>query len=94
MNKKELIDALMEQTGLYKQEAFDIVSMFFDEMANALASGERVELRGLCSFNIREYKSYTGRNPKSGETAKVGSKKLPYFKCGKELRERVDRQEN
>ncbi|MBL7181303.1 MAG: integration host factor subunit beta, partial [Desulfobacterales bacterium] len=63
---------------------------FFDEMSNALASGDRVEIRGLCSFYVKKYKAYTGRNPKTGEKVKIKPKNLPFFKCGKELKERVN----
>ena len=61
-------------------------------MATALEKGDRVEIRGLCSFYVKEYEGYTGRNPKTGVEVEVAPKKLPYFKCGKGLRERVDRQ--
>ncbi|MGE0087825.1 MAG: HU family DNA-binding protein [Desulfococcaceae bacterium] len=57
----------------------------------ALKKGERAEIRGLCSFFVKKYKGYTGRNPKTVEKVKIKPKKLPFFKCGKELRERVDR---
>jgi integration host factor subunit beta len=67
------------------------VNLFFNEMANALASGDRVEIRGLCSFYVKNYKPYTGRNPKTGQEVEIKPKKLPFFKCGKELKERVDR---
>jgi integration host factor subunit beta len=90
MNKLELVEALRKETGLNKSEAAAVVNMFFDEMANALARGDRVEIRGLCSFYVKKYKSYAGRNPKTGEKVKVKPKKLPFFKCGKELNERVD----
>ena len=90
MNKLELIQALKESNGLSKSEAATIVDLFFNEMANALAKGDRVEIRGLCSFYVKKYKAYAGRNPKTGEPAKVKPKKLPFFKCGKELKERVD----
>jgi len=60
-------------------------------MAEALSQGERVEIRGLCSFFIKRYKGYTGRNPKTGDKVKIKPKKLPFFKAGKELKERVDR---
>jgi len=55
-----------------------------------MARGERVEIRGLCSFFVKDYKSYTGRNPKTGEKVIISPKKLPFFKSGKELKERVD----
>jgi integration host factor subunit beta len=59
-------------------------------MSDALANGERVEIRGLCSIFVKEYRAYTGRNPKTGEQVKIAPKKLPFFKPGKELKERVD----
>jgi integration host factor subunit beta len=58
-------------------------------MTDTLASGKRVEIRGLCSFYVKKYKSYTGWNPKTGEKVKIKPKKLPFFKCGKELKEWV-----
>jgi len=93
MNKAELIEALREETGLTRSKAKEVVELFFDEMSDALASGDRVEIRGLCSFYVKEYKAYTGRNPKTGEPIQVRPKKLPFFKCGKELKERVDYKE-
>ncbi|MFC1798219.1 HU family DNA-binding protein [Thermodesulfobacteriota bacterium] len=90
MNKLELISALKNETNLSKSEAAKVVQIFFDNMADAMASGERVEIRGLCSFYVKEYKSYTGRNPKTGEKVTIQPKKLPFFKSGKELKERVD----
>ena len=91
MNKIDIIIALANETGLSKSEADAVVNLFFNEMSEALAKGDRVEIRGLCSFYVKKYNSYTGRNPKTGEKVKVNSKKLPFFKCGKELKERVDR---
>lgn len=91
MNKQELIETLKTEAGLTKNEAAAVVSLFFDEMAEAMAKGDRVEIRGLCSFYVKKYKSYTGRNPKTGEKTKVKPKKLPFFKCGKELKDRVDK---
>jgi len=90
MNKLELIKALKEESGLTQLEATSVIDMFFGKMANALAKGERVEIRGLCSFYVKKYKAYSGRNPKTGEKVKIVPKKLPFFKCGKELKERVD----
>ena len=90
MNKLELIDMLKNECRLSKKEAAAIVDLFFDRMSEALAKGERVEIRGLCSFYVKEYRSYQGRNPKSGESVQVAPKKLPFFKSGKELKERVD----
>ena len=91
MNKLELVQALKDANGLSKSEADAVVNLFFNEMANALSNGERVEIRGFCSFFVKEYRSYTGRNPKTGERVKIAPKKLPFFKPGKELKERVDR---
>ena len=91
MNKFDLIQTLKTEAGISKTEAAAVVHQFFDEMADALASGDRVEIRGLCSFYVKEYKAYTGRNPKTGEQVKIKQKKLPFFKCGKELKERVDK---
>jgi integration host factor subunit beta len=91
MNKLDLIEILKKEAKISKAEAAKVVQLFFDEMSNALANDERVEIRGLCSFYVKEYKSYTGRNPKTGEKVKIKPKKLPFFKCGKELKERVDK---
>jgi integration host factor subunit beta len=90
MNKLELIETLKAKAELTKNEATAVVNLFFNEMANALASGDRVEIRGLCSFYVKNYKPYTGRNPKTGQEVEIKPKKLPFFKCGKELKERVD----
>ncbi|MDF1594276.1 MAG: integration host factor subunit beta [Desulfobacterales bacterium] len=81
MNKLELIDALKNQENLTKSEAAKVVEIFFGEMADALAKDERVEIRGLCSFYVKKYQGYTGRNPKTGETTMVKPKKLPFFKA-------------
>jgi len=91
MNKLELISALKNEANISKAEAAKIVQIFFDSMSEAMARGERVEIRGLCSFFVKEYKSYVGRNPKTGEKVTISPKKLPFFKSGKELKERVDR---
>ncbi|MFO7839341.1 MAG: HU family DNA-binding protein [Desulfosalsimonadaceae bacterium] len=91
MNKLELISALKKESNISKAEAARVVQIFFDSMAQALKEGERIEIRGLCSFFVKEYKSYIGRNPKTGEKVKIQPKKLPFFKCGKELRERVNK---
>ena len=90
MNKLDLIQTLTSANGLSKSEATKIVSIFFEQMAAALEKGDRVEIRGLCSFYVKDYPGYTGRNPKTGEMVEIAPKKLPYFKCAKGLRERVD----
>ncbi len=91
MNKSDLIEALKTEAGITKNEATVVVNLFFDEMADALANGDRAEIRGLCSFYVKQYKAYTGKNPKTGEHVKVKEKRLPFFKCGKKLKERVDK---
>jgi integration host factor subunit beta len=90
MNKLQLIQALQKSMNLSKSEATKTVELFFDSMADALIKGDRVEIRGLCSFYVKEYSSYPGRNPKSGEKVTVKAKKLPFFKAGMELKRRVD----
>ena len=91
MNKLDLVEALREKEGITKNEAATIVELVFDEMSNAMANGDRVEIRGFCSFYVKQYKAYTGRNPKTGEKVEIKPKKLPFFKFGKELKERVDK---
>ena len=90
MNKIELTQALKDTNHLSKSEAETVINLFFDKMGDALAKGDRVEIRGLCSFFVKKYKEYTGRNPKTGEKVKIKPKKLPFFKAGKELKDRVD----
>jgi len=90
MNKLGLIEELRKKAELTKSEAKNVVDLFFNEIFNTLANGDRVEIRGFCSFFVKHYKAYTGRNPKTGEQVQVESKSLPFFKVGKELKERVD----
>ena len=91
MNKLELINSLKEECQISKNEAAAIVELFFGKISDALADGNRVEIRGLCSLFVKKYKSYQGRNPLTGESVQVAPKRLPFFKVGKELKERVDR---
>lgn len=90
MNKLELITRLKNEANISRLEASRVVQIFFDDMTETMAKGQRVEIRGLCSFYVKNYKSYTGRNPKTGEKVRIKPKKLPFFKPGKEIRERVD----
>ena len=90
MNKLKLVDTLRDECQISKKEAAAIVDLFFSKISDALVRGDRVEIRGLCSFFIKEYESYEGRNPRTGESVQVAPKKLPFFKCGKELKDRVD----
>jgi integration host factor subunit beta len=92
MNKMELIATLREKADISKNEAIEVVQIFFDSMTKAMAQGDRVEIRGLCSFYVKKYKAYAGRNPKSGEIVSVKPKKLPFFKCGKEIKDRLNKQ--
>jgi integration host factor subunit beta len=91
MNKPGLIDALQQETGLSKAKAEEATDIFVNAMVDALIGGDRIEIRGLCSIYVKEYRPYVGRNPKTGEPVQVNAKKLPFFKCGRELKERVDR---
>ena len=90
MNRTDIVAVLAKESGLSKSKAEAVVELFFQAMADALARGDRVEIRGFCSIFIKDYKGYTGRNPKTGETIEVKAKKLPFFKVGRELRKRVD----
>jgi len=89
MTKTDLIKELSNKKGLPMTEARDTVNVVFDGIAKTLKKGDRVELRGFGSFKVKKYKGYKGRNPKTGEVIKVKTKKLPVFKCGKELKEMV-----
>jgi integration host factor subunit beta len=91
MNKTELILELARQEDLTKTDAQRVVELIFDEMANSLADGGRVEIRGLCSFKVKQYDGYAGRNPKTGQAVNVAPKKLPFFKPGTDLKARIDK---
>jgi integration host factor subunit beta len=93
MNKAELIENLYSEGGLTLKKAEQLVSLVFREMGNALAKGERVEIRGFGSFRIKHYEGYEGRNPKTSEVLAVKAKNLPFFKCGLELKRRVNSRE-
>ena len=91
MTKSELIDKVAEaNAALTRKESEAIVNIIFDAMGDALRCGEKVEIRGFGSFTVRERDAREARNPKSGEIVKIPSKRVPFFKTGKELRERVD----
>ena len=89
MNKSELIEQLSLKKDISNKKAEDVVNIVFNSLAEAMTAGERVEIRGLGSFVIKDYNTYTGRNPKTGEPITVRPKKLPFFKVGKELKERI-----
>ena len=90
MNKLELVKKLKEECEISKKEAAIIVDLFFGKISDTLTEGDRVEIRGLCSFFVKEYQPCQGRNPLTGERVQVAPKKLPFFKCGRELKRRVD----
>ena len=90
MNKSGLMNRLAEEKGLPDSTAKEIVDTVFDDIIQTLIKGDRVEIRGFGSFKMKTYKGYTGRNPRSGVKTEVKPKRLPFFKVGKELRERVD----
>ena len=94
MNKSELIEALAKRANITQKKADEIVNNLFDEMKRALLNDDRIEIRGLGSFVVRHYDPYTGRNPRTGEKIHVPPKKLPFFKVGKELKERIDSSNN
>jgi integration host factor subunit beta len=89
VNKSDLIEVLAKETELNIRSAEFVVDEVFNAMTEALVKGEGVEIRGFGSFTVRKYDSYIGRNPKTGGNISVSPKKLPFFKVGKELRERV-----
>ena len=81
---------LASKNNLTQAQAIQIINLIFDGFKDALAKGHRIEIRGFGSFVMREYKTYTGRNPRTGKEVEVKPKRLPYFKVGKELKKRVD----
>ncbi|MBL4692627.1 MAG: integration host factor subunit beta [Magnetovibrio sp.] len=91
MTKSELIEKLAEANPhLYLRDVERIVTTIFDEITGALADGDRVELRGFGAFSVKERGARTGRNPRTGEAVDVPAKYIPYFKTGKQLREKLN----
>ena len=93
MTKAELVEKVANQINLTKKQTEVVVNTVFSSITDSLAEGKKVELRGFGSFRIRQRNARVGRNPKSGEKVDVPSKKVPFFKAGKELRELVDEHE-
>src|SRR3954465_14741056 len=91
MTKAELVDEVARVVSLTKKQAETIVNIVFDSIVDSLRSGQKIELRGFGRFRLRSRKSRTGRNPKTGEKVEVPSKKIPYFKPGKELKELINK---
>lgn len=90
MNKSDLIEALSKKENLTEKKAIDLINLIFKGFTEELKKGERIEIRGFGSFMVRNYGAYTGRNPKTGRNITVDPKRLPFFKVGKELKEKVD----
>lgn len=90
MNKSELIKTLAEESNISLDDASLVVDTFIDSMKKSLLAGDRIEIRGFGSFKIKEYRGYSGRNPKTGEKVDVVPKKLPFFRAGKELKEFIN----
>ncbi len=91
MTKSELIQRLADRNPhLFLRDIEKIVDTFFDEVTDALAKGNRVELRGFGAFSVKHREARTGRNPRTGETVEVEAKRLPFFKTGKALREKLN----
>ena len=90
VTKSELIERISEKLKLPNGKAEQLVNTVFESMVSALQRGEGIEIRGFGSFTVRHYKAYEGRNPRTGEPVHVAPKRLPFFKVGKDLRERIN----
>lgn len=91
MTKSDLIQRIAElNPHLYQRDVERIVATIFDEIAEALAEGKRVELRGFGAFSVKDREARVGRNPRTGDTVHVDAKRVPFFKTGKQLRERLN----
>jgi integration host factor subunit beta len=91
MTKSELIAYLAEENPhLFQRDVERIVTTIFDEIASALSRGDRVELRGFGAFSVKQREARIGRNPRTGEAVNVAAKRVPYFKTGKQLRDKLN----
>ena len=90
MNTADLVTALSKHCDISKAEAKKVVELFFDEMKKSLANDDTIQIRGLCTFYVKKYRQYVGRNPKTGEKVTVKSKRLPYFKMGADIKRRLN----
>ena len=90
MNRSELVAELAQREGISLEEAREIVDLVFDGISETLKNGERVEIRGFCTFSLKKYGGYTGMNPKTKKRVKVKPKKLPAFKPAQDLKRRVN----
>jgi integration host factor subunit beta len=91
MNKSDLTKALSKEHRIPMRKAEEIVDKVFSTMVKGLVAGDRIEIRGFGVFTIRDYEGYVARNPKTGEQIAVSAKRLPFFKCGKDLRDQVSK---
>lgn len=91
MTKSDLIENVAQKATLTKDKASIVVNSIFDLMVDAMKKGERIEIRNFGNFTVRKYPAYTGRNPKTGNPVAVGPKRMPFFKVGLELKNRVDK---
>ena len=85
-----LFEKMSAKTGLNVFQAEEVVNLIYLKMLETMVQGGRIEIRGFGSFVVKEYQAYQGRNPKTGDKISVPPKKLPFFKVGKELKERID----
>jgi integration host factor subunit beta len=84
------MEALADKDNLTEKQAAEIIKLIFNGFTDTMKKGDKIEIRGFGSFIVREYKSYKGRNPKTGKNIDVRQKRLPYFKVGKDLKKTVD----
>lgn len=91
MNKSELIERLAEKSGINVLQSEEVVNLIYRKLKDTMTNGGRIEIRGFGSFVVKEYQGYQGRNPKTGAKIPVPPKRLPFFKVGKELKERIDK---
>ena len=92
MNKSDLILKILEsEPTLYKKDANKIVDVFFDTVSKAISNGERVELRGFGVFDVKQRQARIARNPKNGEAVAVPAKKVPFFRMGKNMKDRINK---
>lgn len=90
MNRSDLIETVAKTQNLPRKRAEDAVTALFDALATAMKADERIEIRGFGSFTVRQYDPYVGRNPKTGDTVDVPGKRSPFFRVGKELRDKIN----
>ena len=93
MTKADLIDVVSRAVDMSRKDSEVIVETIFESVVKALRGADKIEIRGFGSFVVKEYQAYQGRNPKTGQKISVPPKKLPFFKVGKELKERIDNAE-